>query len=422
MAKDSYPSYLSCVANILSNSFAPLTIDSLVTRIQAQRPVGKGVRSAVYQAVNKLYQAVPVAPGQYGWLSYLLKEQWFRHPLNSVEVRKGYLLLDELEHAVFFPQFFQTHEPDNRTIRIELMGGPMIEASAEIEQGTWALRLGQPFVSWVDEIGGTTYDDLLIWVKDAVAGEYGVRLQPRESRQEELIEERNRLLVWTAEDVVSSDRKSRSAVPVWELAAALVARGMYSHDVAPDDMHYVLHEYSRLRLYDDLGYAFEDQIPSLQQRQGQARAESHHPHFGPDLVEMPPWLYVDGHHSWRQDEESLDLFEDTLEIDPEMLWELPDAFDDDESDEASEHCEGYQSYLTEFYGAAPEHPPLSHMEFHLLEAELEMLIGLEQEFGYLMPEQESRKIELAERLFVDLNYFYDDWDQSDHEDPPYWQN
>jgi hypothetical protein len=53
-----------------------------------------------------------------------------------------------------------------------------------------------------------------------------------------------------------------------------------------------------------------------------------------------------------------------------------------------------------------------------------MLVGLEQEFGYLMPEQEQRKVELAERLFIDLNYFFDDsdWDQSDHDDPPYWDN
>ncbi len=107
MAKVNYPSYLSCIANILSTSAVPLSVDALVTRIESQRPIGKGVRSAISQAVNKLYQAIPVEPGRYGWLSYLLREQWFRHPLNSVEIRKGALLLDELEHAVFFPEFFQ---------------------------------------------------------------------------------------------------------------------------------------------------------------------------------------------------------------------------------------------------------------------------------------------------------------------------
>jgi hypothetical protein len=444
MTKGNHPSYQSCVANILSASAAPLTMDTLLTRIEAQRPVGKGVRSAVYQAINKLYQAISVAPGQYGWLSSLLKNQWFRHPLNSVEIRKGFLLLDELEHAVFFPEFFQAHQADNRTVRIELLGGPTIEAQADIEQGTWALRLGLPFVEWVDQIGGATHDDLLIWVKDAQSGDYGIRLQPRESRQEEVIDERNRKLVWLAEEIVSNDRKTRTAIPVWELAAALIGRGLYANDVPPDDMHYVLHEYSRLRLYDDLGYAFEDQIPPLR---AYSQAENRLRRTGTDLSAPSPWMQSESSWPTWQEEFEASFLSDSFDFDDasledsyvgdsyfddgyaeemDILWTFPEEvgeFEDD-ADLASEYCEGYQSYLAEFYNGTSEQPPLSHMEFHLLEAELEMLVGLEQEFGYLMPEQEDRKNELAERLFIDLNYFYDDsdWDQSDYDDPPYWQN
>jgi hypothetical protein len=432
MTKGNHPSYLSCVANILSASATPLTMDKLVSHIETQRPVGKGVRSAVYQAISKLYQAIPVGPGQYGWLSALLKNQSFRHPLNSIEIRKGYLLLDELEHAVFFPEFFQTHKSDNRTVRIELMGGPTIEAQADTEQGTWALRLGLPFVEWVDQMGGATHDDLLIWVKDAQAGEYGMRLQPRESRQEEVIDERNRKLVWVAEEIVSNDRKMRNAIPIWELAAALIGRGLYAHDVAPDDMHYVLNEYSRLRLYDDLGYAFEDQIPSLREGQAYSQTEGRSRRNGFGFSDSLPWMHTDGgRQSWQEEFEENFLsdpfsFDEDDAQEMDLLWEFAEEVDGfiDDSDTASEYCEGYQSYLAEFYNLASEQPPLSHMEFHLLEAELEMLVGLEQEFGYLMPEQEERKNVLAGRLFIDLNYFYDDsdWDQSDYDDPPYWQN
>ena len=193
MAKDrEYPSYLTCVAEVLSNSPTPLSIDTLVSRIAKKRPVGSGTRSAVYQAIGKLYQAIPVGSGRFGWLSCLLRDQYFRHPLTRGEIRKGTLLLDELEHAVFFPQFFQAHRPDTRLISVELMGGPTLQVHAEIERGTWALRLGKAFGEWVDQAGGTTEDDLLIHVKDAVSGEYGMRLQPKESRQEGLDSETQR--------------------------------------------------------------------------------------------------------------------------------------------------------------------------------------------------------------------------------------
>ncbi len=309
------------------------------------------------------------------------------------------------------------------------MGGPRIETQADIEQGTWALRLGQPFVEWVDQAGGATYDDLLIWVKDAVAGEYGMRLQPRESRQEEEIEQRNRQLVQIAEEIVAHDRKSRSAIPAWELAAILIGRGLYAHSTPPDDMHYVLHEYSRLRLYDDMGYTFQDRIPTLKNGQRQAGSTQSRMGGSVDVSELPPWLQGEWQSPFWADRdlaEGEDLFEmNEVEDNEEMLfWDKEANSLSHQEDDASDYCEGYQSYLAEFSTLSPEQPALSHIEFHLLEAELEMLIGLEQEFGYLMPEQEDRKISLAERLFIDLNYFYDDsdWDQSDYDEPPYWQN
>ena len=90
MAKDrQYPSYFTCVAEILSNSKTPLSVDTLISGIAIKRPVGSGARSAVYQAISKLYQAIPVGPGRFGWLSYLLRDQNFRHPLARNEIRKG---------------------------------------------------------------------------------------------------------------------------------------------------------------------------------------------------------------------------------------------------------------------------------------------------------------------------------------------
>ncbi len=424
-----YPSYFDCVADIIGRSDTPLTVDMLVEQVRAKRPTGKGVRSAVYQAIGKLYQAVPTAPGTFGWLSSLLRSQTFRHPLGQLEVQRGTLLMDELEHAVFFPGFFQDHQPDGRIVRLHLMGGPTIEAHADVEQETWALRLGKEFVAWVDQAGCSVKDDLLIHVLDADGGDYSLRLQPKESRQESEIQERNLFLARTAEAIVSGDRKARSATPVWELAAALIGRGVYADAVAPDDMHFILHEFSNLRLQDDVGYAKVGRDALRRERggrnSGQGRGrDGDRSQYG---REQPPWQETDEHTSrgglWGD-------FIDRGTSDPPGDWGMDSGFWDavednvaDFSDMASESCEGYRFYLSEFGGMTPEEEPLSHMNYHLLEAELETLVGLEQEFGYLMPEQEERKQALAARLFIDPDIFYGgDWDQSDYDGPPFWDN
>ena len=109
----------------LSSSQSPLNMDSLLDRVADQRPMGKGARSAIARAVHQLFQAVPVAPDCVGWLSHLLRGATFRHPLTSEEVRRGYLLLDELEHIAFFPQFFQFGRAEDRKVTISLFGGPL---------------------------------------------------------------------------------------------------------------------------------------------------------------------------------------------------------------------------------------------------------------------------------------------------------
>jgi len=418
-----YPSYFNCVAEILAESADPLSVDILVEQVKAQRPTGKGVRSAVYQAIGKLYQAVPVAPSTFGWLPSLLVGQTFRHPLNKAEVQRGNLLMDELEHAIFFPEFFQDHQPDNRIVRLHLMGGPVMEVHAAVDRETWALRLGEEFIAWIDQAGGAAYDDLLIHVLDAASGEYSLRLQPREGRREEEIHARNLHLARSAEAIIAGDRKSRSAMPVWELAAALVGRGVYADATPPDDMHFVLHEHSTLRLEDDMGYS---------QASGETlRRERHNPSTRSTSERYPK----EADESQRRagfpggffGREASNNFGGSSDDDP-GFWDAVEDNVADFSDMEAEHCEGYQFYLAEFQMITPEEDPLGHMDYHLLEAELETLVGLEREFGYLMPEQEIRKLALSLRLFIDPDMFYGgdwdqgDWDQSGYSGPPFWDN
>jgi hypothetical protein len=91
-----------------------------------------------------------------------------------------------------------------------------------------------------------------------------------------------------------------------------------------------------------------------------------------------------------------------------------------------DQCVSYQAYLDNFQIVEPDGESLSHDDFHLLEAELEMLVRLEQEFGRLLRDQEERKEYLAALLFIDPDEFLEnDWDMPDEPDsspPPYWSN
>jgi hypothetical protein len=401
---DRYPSYAACVADALSNSQQPLSVDLLLTQVAGQRPLGKGARSAVYRAIGQLFQAVPVGPGRYGWLSHLLAGSVFRHPLTSEEARRGFLLLDELEHIVFFPQFFQANRPEERTLTIELFGGPTIFAEASIERKTWSLQLGPEFTDWFEEQGGQSKDDLLIQVVDALAGQYQLRLNLREMRDERAIRHRNIQLALLAEELVAEDRRTRPAMPTWELVARLIGRGFYNEIPATDDLHYVLHEFSMLRFRDGLGYQLDlsDEGEEYQSRR--------------QLAYTIAMESNDGDAGAVSQEQLMEVLWDNLATDEEPQ----------ENNSDSDHCVSYQTYLDNFQIVEPSGEALSHDDFHLLEAELEMLVRLEQEFGRLLRDQEERKEYLAALLFIDPEEFTEgDWDASDDADesnPPFWVN
>ena len=226
-SSERYPGYVAKVAKALSAAPQSLSVDDLLEEVAGPRPNKSGARSVVYRALQQLYQAVPVAPGRYGWLSNLLRGNYFRHTLTPDEVRKGHLLLDELEHATFFPQFFQYHRADARKVKVELFGGEMLQADAAIEKKTWCLRIGKPLIDWIDEQGGQAHDDLIIGVLDAVSGVYTLRLQPHEVRDEEMIQTRNIELAALAEELVTTRRRAQELIPTWELAAMLVDRGRF---------------------------------------------------------------------------------------------------------------------------------------------------------------------------------------------------
>jgi hypothetical protein len=418
------PSYAECVTDVLSRSPQPMSVESLLDAVAGRRPLGKGARSAVYRAINQTFQAVPVEPGRFGWLSHLLNGAVFRHPLAADEIRRGFILLDELEHIAFYPQFFQSNHLEERMLHIELFGGPTIHAEASIERKTWSLHLGSEFTAWVNEAGGQGKDDLLIFAKNASAGEYQLRLNLHEMRDEHAIRQNNVRLALQAEELVMDSRRSQPIMPTSELVARLIGRGIFSAMPPADDFHFVLHEYSMLRFRDGIGYE-ADSLENERIADPVPRADLPNPDSTGDVRRDWQRTVFDVAADMRELEGD-SLFGDLgpsrerYGTEQEMVsMQQDDGFGPDDS------CVDYQAYLDAFGSDQPGGLPLSHEDFHLLEAELEMLVRLEEEFGHLLYEQVARKDHLAASLYIDPSEFLeDDWDMPGGPDSigPFWTN
>jgi hypothetical protein len=263
------------------------------------------------------------------------------------------------------------------------------------------------FSGWLDMAGAAAKDDVLIHVLDADAGCYQFRLNLREMRDEESIRNRNIRLALIAEEIVDESRGHPKTMPVWVLAARLLGRGVFRETPPADTFHFVLHEYSLLHLRNGVNYELvpSDRSNDRHQRRfalalTQASDDTLAAGLEPGSIGAPKW----GESAVKRTD---------FEADPEQF--APD-----------DECETYQAYLEAYYAEQPGGDPVSHEDFHLLEAELEGLVNLEQDFGRLLAEQRTRLEYLAALLFIDPDEFLaGEWDWSDGPDgsgPQFWTN
>lgn len=408
--------YSECVAHALRSSPRPLTVDELLVLVAAQRPLTKSARSAVYTAIRHRFLAVSVGNGRFGWLPNLLAGCTFRHTLTRKEMGRDALALDELLYLVFSPLAFDDPEPapSRVTATLNLTGGEPVTATLARRERRWYLTMGGKLAQWVDQVGGQPGDDLIIQVLDGVQGRYDVRLQPREMRDMETIDLRNQHVGRLARKILLSDRRDRPGVPIWEIAAQLIARDSYRDPAPPGNLRLLLSEHSALAPIGDDAYTLATENPKDGSKKSAASS-------------AVDWLF-----SSDLDSEQLDPLQLPTSLLDDELWDEPlapevynrqnDGFVDGDADldrYSDEPCDDYAAYLDIFEQVNHGEEPMGHTDYHLLEAELDMLIGLEYEFGYLHAEQIQRRQDLADRLFIDLDALLGDDDQWDLEDPPF---
>lgn len=399
-----YLQMVDAVKVMLQEAPAPLNIQTLVMGLAADFNVTEDeIASTLRDILADLFQAVEVRGEQYWWLTNVLNGKNVRHPLTDQEATSGFLLLDELEHAVLFPEFFQTHQADDRILELQLFGGPRIPAEAYIENKTWALRLGDQFSEWVELLGGQGSDDLIIMVDDAAAGKYTMRLLPREIRDDNEIQSRNVNLSLLAEDVVRRTCEPNIALHTWDIAAALLASDLFNEMTPPDDMHCVLHQYSMLKFNGKVGYVYDPNDKAPKQTQSTSKT-------------FPPFGFSDSTESG-----SADVATQGKRIDPEKTQELT-VMDDLFGDRVDAD---YDYYVEKLHQIGLVDAPLNKQDFLLLKAELKALMHIERDCGHLLEEQRLRRHELISYLLIRPETLLDDSDfpdSQDYDDPPCWES
>jgi len=391
------------VAEILRTAGQPLTVQQLAAQVRATHPHSTDATRLVRTALETLFQAVPVSADRYGWFTNLLAGNTIRHPLTGDEAIRGYLLMDELEHAAFFPEFFQFQHTNERIVQVELFGGPTIPGEAYIERKTWSLYLGPQFARWIEQQGGEETDDLLILVNDAAAGRYTLRLHPREIRNNSKIHSHNMHTALLAEDIVRRWRTQADPFPTWHLAAALVGHGMYATNTPPDDLHCVLHQYSLLH-YNGTGYVLKrddtgdgPHTTDMTERPSPFLPQAQSPD---SIFDMPA---AEG----RADPESTESMDALSSLDRAEdgfadEYEMPEQFDPPGPGSPYSGLRArYDAYLDRSRRDHDDDVPLSIEEFGLLDSELQALAQLEERFGYLLAEQKQRQQELLVHLLFD---------------------
>ncbi|MFN2202307.1 MAG: hypothetical protein ACK2UO_13945 [Caldilineaceae bacterium] len=425
MSTNPSPEFAARLTETLSASPRPVTIEALVRSICGAQPPTATTHRTIEQALHNIYQAVPVGRNQYGWLSNLLAGTTYCHPLSTSEIETGRMLLDELEHCVFFPEYFQDHLHKLRTVEISLFGADTVQAGLVARRNVWMLDLGEPYVQWLFDLGVERRDDLLIRVVDARAGRYELRARLRELRDEKAIEARNIRMAMLAEELVAEDSRTRDFMPAWDLAARLIGRGFFNDPLPPKDLHYVLSEYCMLRMVKGAGFQLDAEAAAAiygSQSNAETRGQDYGAADVPAAWSQPisdSTAHADGplqrHESYGTQSE----MEGESGMDDESGMDGEIELDD-------EICPAYQDYLDKYEEDPGDFVQLQHDEFHLLEAELDMLIQLEVEFDGLLPEQEARKSVLAGRLYIDPETLADMiWETPDdpyEEDPPFWLN
>jgi hypothetical protein len=247
------PSYTQLVAQVLRSATRPLTVDEILARVAAIRPVeSRSPTLTVRNAMTNDRRAVTLGgrPAHYTWWPHHLADNAFRQPLRTSDLGTGTLVLAEEVRLAMWPDFFSGPSRSVGAVTLHLEHGPVLRTDVShlvSGEAVWGVRAESPLAVWLADQGATPGDDLIVRVLDVEARRYALSLGHRDDPG--AIGARSRALADVAEQVL---RAGRGRMSSFDLIPRMIAHDAYRDPLPPDlwdevlraDLRFVVDRYA----------------------------------------------------------------------------------------------------------------------------------------------------------------------------------
>ena len=241
MGQQAAPSYTDLVYEVLRSACRPLSFPEIFEAVNRRRAVStRDPKATVRNALSQGSQLVSLGDGRYGYLPLLVQGSLIRLLLVAEQLGNRFLVLPEAVRHTLWPSLFESKRRSvTGPIHVRLPDGH--EASLSLEfagQGVWGCPVTDALARYLADNHARAGDSLLVRVLDVEGGRAQAWLEPRRQRNRAAIARRNREVADAAFDILR--QRHTADLPIWDIMVALLARGAYRADVAPDPLEMVL--------------------------------------------------------------------------------------------------------------------------------------------------------------------------------------
>lgn len=241
MVRKDKPSYTDLVYEVLRSAGQPLTFQEIFDEVNRRRPIAtRDPKGTIRNALSQGSQLISLGDGRHGYLPHLLAGSLLRLPLTEKKPANHPLIYPYEIHHALWPSFFETQKrKTERPALVRQPNGDEVELPLGfLGHGVWGSPMPEDLRRYLVENRAVAGDSLLIRVVDAEADRCDAWFEARARRNEAAVAGRNRELADAAYQILH--KSQRRSLFIWELVVALLARGVYHADVAPDPLETVV--------------------------------------------------------------------------------------------------------------------------------------------------------------------------------------
>ena len=241
MPRQDPPTYTDMVYEVLRLAEKPLTFKEIFAAVSQRRPItSRNPEKTIRNVLSQGRQLVSLGDGRYGYLPHLATGSLFRLPLIERKPANHPLTHTfEILYALW-PGLFETRNRSNeRPVRLRLPNGDEVELVVGVPtKGAWGSPMPDGLRRYLVGNRASAGDSLLIRVLDGESGWCEAWFEPHARRNAAAVAARNRELADAAYQLLRTGQ--RWELLIWEIGVALIARGLYRSDVAPDPVEDIL--------------------------------------------------------------------------------------------------------------------------------------------------------------------------------------